>query len=62
VGCRELLEAVEHIQPALHIFGHIHEAFGQSANGRTVFANVSLCNLLYIPMRRPSVFEVPYER
>ncbi|MBI4759847.1 MAG: metallophosphatase domain-containing protein [Chloroflexota bacterium] len=57
VGCRELLEAVGHIQPALHIFGHIHEAFGQSTNGRTVFANVSICNLFYIPMRRPVVFE-----
>lgn len=61
VGCRELLEAVEHIQPALHIFGHIHEAFGQSTNGRTVFANVSVCNLFYMPMRRPLVFEVPVE-
>lgn len=61
VGCPELLEAVKRIQPALHIFGHIHEAFGQSANGQTVFANVSACNLFYMPMRRAVVFEIPLE-
>lgn len=61
VGCIDLLESVERIQPSLHIFGHIHEAFGQSANGQTIFANVSVCNLFYMPMRRAMVFEIPVE-
>lgn len=56
VGCRELREAVERLQPALHLFGHIHEAHGQSTNGQTVFANVSICNLIYMPVRRPFVY------
>ncbi|GAB4459697.1 MAG: metallophosphoesterase [Anaerolineales bacterium] len=58
VGCRDLLEAVERLQPALHIFGHIHEAHGQSTSGQTVFANVSVCNLFYMPIRRALVHEV----
>lgn len=61
VGCHHLREAVGRIQPALHIFGHIHEAYGQSTNGRTVFANVSVCNLFYMPMRRSQVFDVSIE-
>lgn len=40
-GCRELLLAVRKIQPALHIFGHIHECHGSFAAPSTLFVNAS---------------------
>jgi len=40
-GCDDLLEAVERARPALHLFGHIHEAGGFSRHGTTAFANVT---------------------
>jgi len=29
VGCEELMKAVLRVQPKIHIFGHIHEAYGE---------------------------------
>jgi Icc-related predicted phosphoesterase len=41
-GCPELLDAVMRIKPRLHVYGHIHGAYGlREANGIT-FANVAL--------------------
>jgi Icc-related predicted phosphoesterase len=55
VGCRDLLDAVERIAPALHIFGHIHEGYGVFSNDRTTFINASTCNPSYEPVNRPIV-------
>lgn len=41
VGCDDLLEAVGRTRPALHLYGHIHEAGGLWREGQTVFANVT---------------------
>jgi Icc-related predicted phosphoesterase len=41
VGCDDLLHAVHRIQPALHLFGHIHEDGGFWRHGSTCFANVT---------------------
>lgn len=59
VGCPNLNQRVELLHVSLHIFGHIHESHGQSINRRTVFANVSACNLLYLPTRRAFVYDLP---
>jgi Icc-related predicted phosphoesterase len=56
VGCQDLLEVVEKIRPRVHIFGHIHEAFGTSTNGYTTFINASLCNLDYEPVNPPVLY------
>jgi Icc-related predicted phosphoesterase len=40
-GCRELLEAVLRIGPKLHIFGHIHGAYGILRTDQTTFVNVA---------------------
>jgi Icc-related predicted phosphoesterase len=29
-GCRELLDAATRVRPKLHVFGHIHTAYGSS--------------------------------
>lgn len=42
-GCRELLAAVRRIRPRLHVFGHIHSAYGTHRENGTVFVNAALC-------------------
>ena len=56
-GCQDLLEVVEKIKPAFHIFGHIHEGFGITSNGATTFINASCCDQLYRPVNSPVVYE-----
>jgi len=56
-GCQDLLEVVEKIKPAIHIFGHIHEGYGISSNGITTFINVSSCDQLYQPVNPPLIYE-----
>lgn len=46
-GCEDLLQRVEHIKPKLHVFGHIHEDYGQDTRGTTRFVNASVLNLDY---------------
>jgi Icc-related predicted phosphoesterase len=40
-GCRELLEAVLRIRPKLHVFGHIHGAYGIFRTDQTTFVNAA---------------------
>ncbi|MFH2010306.1 MAG: metallophosphatase domain-containing protein [bacterium] len=57
-GCEELLAAVQRIRPRLHVFGHIHEGYGVTEEGRTRFVNASVCNLGYEPLQAPVVIEL----
>ncbi len=41
LGCADLLSRVQEVQPALHLFGHIHQDGGVWRNGSTCFANVT---------------------
>ena len=41
-GCKDLLEHVQkRIRPRLHVFGHIHQSYGTSFDGQTLFVNAS---------------------
>jgi Icc-related predicted phosphoesterase len=40
-GDIELLNAVERVRPLLHVFGHIHDGYGQAAYGSTRFVNAA---------------------
>lgn len=40
-GCDDLRERVFELEPALHVFGHIHEARGRIERGETTFINAS---------------------
>jgi Icc-related predicted phosphoesterase len=42
VGCPQLLEAVTHLKPRLHVFGHVHGAHGMVNNEETLFVNAAL--------------------
>ena len=45
-GCKDLLEIVqEKIKPRLHVFGHIHEAYGQMQIADTQYVNASVVGL-----------------
>jgi Icc-related predicted phosphoesterase len=48
VGCADLMERVNAIQPRLHVFGHIHEGHGMEQRGKTTFVNASVLNLRYM--------------
>lgn len=53
VGCRELRAVVDHIRPKLHLFGHIHEAYGSTEQNDTHFVNASICTFRMWPINRP---------
>jgi Icc-related predicted phosphoesterase len=57
-GCRELLDAVTRIRPKLHVFGHIHGAYGVFRTEHTVFVNASRLGLHRDPDGAPFVFEM----
>lgn len=60
LGCRALKSAIERVKPKLHVFGHIHHAYGQKvgADGIT-YVNASTCNEQYDPINPPMVIEWP---
>jgi Icc-related predicted phosphoesterase len=60
-GCEELLAAVKKIKPALHVFGHIHEAYGLQ-KGETLFCNVSVLDENYLCVNDPVDLEFPIKK
>ncbi|WP_189006828.1 metallophosphatase domain-containing protein [Deinococcus roseus] len=59
VGCPRLLAALEsRLCPKLHVFGHIHEAYGQFVQGGRVSVNASMLNQEYLPVNPPVVVEL----
>ena len=59
-GCTDLLREVTlRIKPLLHIFGHIHEAYGVTTNETTQFVNACTCDFSYKPVHKPLVFDIP---
>ena len=57
VGCNDLLKAVKRVQPVLHVFGHIHEGYGQFNENSTAFINSSNCDLYFRPVNPPIVYD-----
>ncbi|MDP2317611.1 MAG: metallophosphatase domain-containing protein [Pseudomonadota bacterium] len=58
VGCEELRAAVARVRPRLHVFGHIHEAYGREEQDGTVFVNACSCDLEYEPVQAPIVVDL----
>ncbi len=61
-GCEDLAEAVGRSRPRVHIFGHIHEGWGTTAAGCTLFVNASICTFGYEPVNRAIVIDLPSDR
>jgi Icc-related predicted phosphoesterase len=58
VGCDDLLEAVARLRPRLHVFGHIHEAYGGLEKEGIRFVNASSCDLRERPGHPPVVVDL----
>lgn len=62
-GCVELLSTVQkRVKPMYNIFGHVHESYGVSSDGKVVYINASTCNIEYLPNNPPIVFDVPIKK
>jgi predicted phosphohydrolase len=59
VGCEPLALRVRQVQPRLHVFGHIHEAYGVEERDGTTYANAAMLGEGGKTDRSPLVFELP---
>lgn len=61
-GCASLLRHVQQrVRPRLHMFGHIHEGYGCSFDGKTLFVNASSLNVQYEVTNVPIVIDLPHD-
>jgi len=58
VGCEDLRDTVFRVRPRLHVFGHIHEAYGETEIAGIRFVNASTCTLAYQPTQPPIVVDL----
>jgi Icc-related predicted phosphoesterase len=58
VGCVDLLNTVQKINPKIHLCGHIHEAYGEINLSNTKFINASVLDENYILKNNPVVFDL----
>lgn len=58
VGCELLADRVSNIPLDLHVFGHIHEGYGQVKRGSTTYVNASTCTRNYKPTNPPIVVDL----
>lgn len=57
-GCEDLLEIVKKVKPKFHLFGHIHEHYGESKNLNTTFFNGSILDENYRMKNEAIEFEI----
>lgn len=57
-GCDDLRDAIERVKPRLHVFGHIHEAYGKREQDGIGYVNACSCTLSYVPSRAPIVVDL----
>lgn len=59
VGCEALAVRVGGLaRLRLHVFGHIHEAYGREDRGPTTFVNAAICDRRYRPVNQPVVIDL----
>jgi len=54
-GCKDLARVVENLNLKLHVFGHIHEAYGIQQQQNTTFVNASVLNHRYELVNQPTL-------
>ncbi|PXX92422.1 metallophosphoesterase [Marinobacter vulgaris] len=58
VGCDDLARRLEQLALKMHVFGHIHESYGQQTVNNCVFINASTCTSSYNPLHPPVVVDL----
>ena len=58
VGCVNLLDRIQELSLKAHIFGHIHEGYGEYSVGNTRLINASICTGRYEPTNPPIVLDL----
>jgi predicted phosphohydrolase len=58
VGCADLAEIVARIRPRLHLFGHIHEGYGDLVRDGVRYVNASNCDYRERPVNPAVVIDV----
>jgi len=59
VGCPTLLERIKELkQLKLHVFGHVHEGYGQEEHFGVKFVNASIMDEDYRPVNKPIVVDL----
>jgi Icc-related predicted phosphoesterase len=58
VGCEDLSEAIARVRPRLHLFGHIHEAYGVAHQDQTQYINACMMDISYQPVNQAIVIEL----
>lgn len=58
VGCYDLAQRVKIVKPKVHVFGHIHHAYGSLIKDGTIFLNASVCNEKYKPVNPPFIVDI----
>ncbi|MDB5012109.1 MAG: metallophosphoesterase [Daejeonella sp.] len=58
VGCEDLLKRINSIKPKVHVFGHIHEAYGSENIEHTKFINASILDENYQIKNDPILFQL----
>ena len=62
VGCISLMKEVQNrIKPRLHVFGHIHEGYGVTYDGKTLFVNASSVSHNYTSQNLSIVVDLPHD-
>jgi Icc-related predicted phosphoesterase len=57
-GCEALADELRRIKPKLHVFGHIHEGYGQEQNNGTLYVNASVLDRRYRLVNAPVVVDL----
>ena len=57
-----MLAVQERVKPLVHIFGHIHEAYGVTEKDGIKFINASTLTEKYAPTNKPVVFDLPRKK
>ena len=59
VGCEELTKRLAELPSVtLHLFGHIHEAYGRQRQDGREYVNASICDVRYRPVNTPVVVDL----
>jgi Icc-related predicted phosphoesterase len=58
VGCKDLTEAIERVQPKVVVFGHIHEGYGMFEKNGIRYINAASLSKLHLSTNNPVEIEL----